>query len=276
MNKINKNIKAYFFDLDGTLLDLPISRRVYKISEENINAIKKAKKDKKEIIISTGRMGPFVQNLIKKLNLDYAVTANGAIVIDNKGNHIKDDPLTIKQFLLLLDIIKQKKVCMKMDLDLIGYGVNSWFTKKMTEKFGLIPKNNYDCEMHIQRHKVIIWGKSKWKLLSIKDYILKQVPDISVVTAAHGWTLEITHINSTKGLGNLFIANKLGLKKNEIIHVGDTMNDSTTVKYMKLIAMKNASKKLKYIAHFIGPNWKNGGISKILNGEFIKNKKSKY
>lgn len=273
MNKINENIKIYFLDLDGTLLDSKTSKRNYEISESNINAIKEAQNKGKKIVISTGRMGPFVKNLMKKLNSEYAVTGNGSIILDRKGKHLKDDPLTIKQFLLLLEIVKDHKICMKMDLDLNAYGTNSFLARKMTKKFGLVPNNHYDCEMHVNHHKVILWGKTKSKLKKIKEIILKNVPELSVESSAHGWTLEITHAKSTKGLGNLFVANKLRCDKKHIIHVGDTMNDSTTVKYMKLIALKNASKDLKSLANYIGPNWKNGGVAKVLNGEFVKNNK---
>ena len=275
MNKINKNIKLYFLDLDGTLLDFKKSKRNYEISEENINAIKKIQGEGKKIIISTGRMGPFVEKIMKQLNSEYAVTANGAIVINQKGKHIKDDPLTVRQFLLLLDIIKENKLAMRIDLDLNAYGINSWPAKQMTQRYGLIANDHYDCKMHINHYKVIIWGKTKLKLLKIKDHILKSVPDLSVETSGYGWTLEITHAKSTKGLGNLFVAEKLGISKNQIIHVGDTMNDSTTVKYMKLIAMKNSSKSLLAIANYIGPNWKNGGVAKVLNGEYVNNQKKK-
>lgn len=273
MNKINKNIKIYFLDLDGTLLDAKVSRGNFGVSDINREAIKQAKKDGKHIVISTGRTGQFVLNLMKDLDIEYAVVANGAMVVNKKGKIIKNDPLEVKQFLLLLDIIKENNLCMKLDGDLVAYGINNWFSKRMAENFGFVPNDHYNCDMLVPHQKVVIWGKSKSKMKKMKELIVKNVSELSVESSAHGWTLEITNEKSTKGLGNLFVADKLGIDKKNIIHVGDTMNDSTAAKSMKLIAMKNATKELKNIASHLGPNWKNGGVAKVLNGEYIKNEK---
>lgn len=54
MNKIKKNIKLFFIDLDGTTLDNKKGIN-HVMSLENLKAIKEAKQDGKKIIVSTGR-----------------------------------------------------------------------------------------------------------------------------------------------------------------------------------------------------------------------------
>jgi len=57
-----------------------------------------------------------------------------------------------------------------------------------------------------------------------------------------------------------------------MLHIGDTMNDSTAIPYMRFVAMKNSEKKLKSLTDYIGPDYKNAGVAKILNGEYLDKK----
>jgi len=93
---------------------------------------------------------------MKDLDIKYAVTGNGSIVINQKGKMIKNDPLTVQQFLKVLDIIKKYKLSMKLDGDLEAYGIISSFSKMLSKKFGFVPHNNYNCKMHELHHKIVI------------------------------------------------------------------------------------------------------------------------
>lgn len=98
------------------------------------------------------------------------------------------------------------------------------------------------------------------------------LPNAMMVTSAHGFTIEVTHIDATKGKGNEFITqNYLKLPKENTMHIGDTMNDSTTVGHVGvLVALENADKKLKALTPYRGPKYKKGGVAKVLNGEYEK------
>ncbi|MGL4357106.1 MAG: HAD hydrolase family protein, partial [Cetobacterium sp.] len=56
------------------------------------------------------------------------------------------------------------------------------------------------------------------------------------------------------------------------VHIGDSMNDTSTINYLgALIAMENSSQHLLNVATHIGPNYKNGGLAKVFDGEFTFN-----
>jgi hydroxymethylpyrimidine pyrophosphatase-like HAD family hydrolase len=57
-----------------------------------------------------------------------------------------------------------------------------------------------------------------------------------------------------------------------MLHIGDSMNDSTCVDYMKVVAMKNSSKDFHNLTDLKGPHYKNGGLAKVLAGEIIVEK----
>lgn len=272
MNNLNQNIKVFFIDLDGTLLDIK-NKYSLDISNENKESMKKVISQGKHIVVSTGRSGYQAKKYLDKIECEYAVTGNGSIILQN-NKIIKSIKIGLKKSLLLIDFAKKNKLVMKFDDSIIGYGsfgkVQSYITKKMNFK----PVKNFNVDMHKQYHKIVLWGKTKRKMKKIGIELSKTINGISIVSSSHGYTLEISDEKATKGLGNLFVANKMGFNKDQIMHIGDSMNDSTTIPFMRLVAMKNSAKELKLMAKFHGPHFKKSGVAKILNGDYEHNKKS--
>ncbi len=272
MNNLNKNIKIFFIDLDGTLLDAKDEKGFHSISEENLKAIEEISKTK-EVIISTGRIGQTVEKFMKMTNVKYAVCGNGSIVIDNKGKVYKEDKLNIRQVIMLVDFAKKHKLSFKVDSELAAYGAINWKHRMLAKHFGFVSKDHYNLDVHQEYLKIVLWGKGKSKIAKLVGHLNNEIKELSVVTSSAGWTLEVTHEKSTKGLGNLKVASLLGeTNTKKMLHIGDTMNDSTTIPYMRFVAMKNSSKKLKSLTDYIGPNYKNAGVAQILKGEYLDKK----
>lgn len=266
---LNKNIKAFFIDLDGTLLDTKRDG-AHAISVDNLAALKVAKEHGIHTIISTGRSGLQAKRYLDMIDYDYAVTGNGSLIL--KGEKvIKDITMSLRQSLLITDYVKQHGLVMKIDDSRIGYGAFKWLPAKLTAKMGFQPVKHFNFEMHKEYHKIVVWGKSKTKMAKFADILRENIKDLSLVTSGNGWTLEISHKDATKGLGNAYIGELLGIKKKEeMAHIGDSMNDSTVVGKMRLIAMKNSDKNLLKLTKFVGPSYKNGGVAKVLRGEYKK------
>ena len=74
------NVKALFFDIDGTL----VSFKTHVIPQSAVDALRKAKRHGGKIFISTGRPMPFIINLKQIEDLiDGYITTNGALCIVN-------------------------------------------------------------------------------------------------------------------------------------------------------------------------------------------------
>ena len=269
---MNKNIKIFFIDLDGTLLDIK-ENNMHGISEENKEAIKAAQKAGIKIVISTGRSGLQAKKYLDLIDYEYAVTGNGSIIL-HKEKIIKKLTMSLRASLLLIDYAKANGLVMKFDDSRIGYGTRKWIQRKVTKAMNFEPVDHFNVEMHKEYHKIVMWGKSKKTMAKHAEVLKKQIPNVSIVSSGNGWTLEISHEEATKGLGNVFIASKYGItKKSEMAHIGDSMNDSTVVKYMRLIAMKNSDKNLLKLTKFVGPSYKRAGVAKVLDGQYIKKDK---
>ena len=275
MSDLNKDIKIFFIDLDGTLLDAKKDGS-HDISPDNHEALKLAKKQGKIIIISTGRSGVQASKYLELVDWDYAVTGNGAVILKNvHGNKvIKQTNMTIRQSLLIIDFAKKHGLVLKVDDKRIGYGSFGKFQSFITKKIRFQPVKHFNLEMHKEYYKIVLWGKTRSKMKKLGKLLSEKVEGVSVVSSSKGFTLEVTHKDSTKGIGNKYVAEQLGVTdKNHMIHIGDSMNDSTVVNYMGLIAMKNSPKELKNIATHIGPNYKKGGVAKVLAGQYKVNEK---
>ncbi|WP_161565682.1 HAD hydrolase family protein [Mycoplasma sp. ATU-Cv-508] len=119
----------------------------------------------------------------------------------------------------------------------------------------------------------MVWGKRRGKIKRLTEQLRMLVPSASVVNSTRGWTIEVTDQKATKGLANRYVWEKLlRIKKIEqTAHVGDSLNDSTVVGHVgHLIALKNADPALKKMASILGPDFRNGGVAKVLAGKNLK------
>lgn len=271
MKNINNNIKAFFIDLDGTALDAKKDGGPW-ISDANMIGITNARQDGKHVIISTGRVDGIIFDIFNKIGGDYLIGANGARVWNKKLKLMVDIQMPVSTVARITDFAQKYKLPMKVSDDYLAYGVQNFIQRYIANKIGFKTASNYSFDMQIPRSKIILWGPlSRKKVLLLSKELQKLIPEIEVATSGHGRTIEITGQGATKGRGNEFVWRELGLRKDETMHIGDTMNDSTTVGHVgRLVAMKNSSKKLKELARFIGPHYKNGGLAKVLNGEYTR------
>lgn len=267
LNNIPFKIEGIFIDLDGTLLD----KCSKKPSKKNIEAIKSLNIP---IIISTGRsFSKKVKNIMELLGVEYVICQNGAVIANNKGQILKNITLNLKQINDSIELIKNNKLGFTINSQFLIY-TNRWpwaicrlLDPKHWKKIKKYePKDNYV-------NKIVV-GVSlrKKKMWAVSDLLKAKLKNVSVNTSGRDKIIEITNEEATKGKAANYIASLLNINIKKCIHIGDSENDNSTYKYVgALIAMNDASTKLLDIVKYVGPNHKNGGVAKLLNGE-IKTK----
>lgn len=269
MQKKQNDIQIYFIDLDGTTLDSKNNLERWP-SKKNLEAIKNARARGQEVIISTGRSGQNIYDLAAVIGGKYFIQANGALITDKNNKTLFSAKLNVRQTLLLLDIIKKHHLAFKLDDQYVTYGVQRRLSRFVAKKAGWTIKNNYAYPMHQEYFKVVCFGIfSRHKIASIAKEIMAKIPDVTAVTSARGYSIEVTHKKATKGLAAEFIRKILKVPKQKTMHIGDSMNDCTVVGHVgKFVVMKNGQKALKKMASYCGPHYKNAGLAKILDGKF--------
>ena len=150
--------------------------------------------------------------------------------------------------------------------------------KKLSNKLGFPPTMSFEFPQPKRFLKIVMWGKSKEEISILMDKLQKDIPNIETVTSGgesstlSGLTIEITAKGATKGEANAYLASKILQldPKTETLHIGDTMNDHTTARFQRFVALKNADKLTKSFATHIADKNTNSGVAKVLRGEYKK------
>ena len=101
--------------------------------------------------------------------------------------------------------------------------------------------------------------------------IPEEVSDKYTVVRSAPYYLEFLHKSVNKGAGVAALAEKLNIKQEEVICVGDAGNDIHMIKYAGLgVAMGNAFPEVKRVADFITKTNDQDGVAFIIN-KFILN-----
>ena len=268
-------IRLLATDLDGTFID-----KNKNISDTNINAIKKAKENGVTTAICTGRTMSEIK-LIPQFetvspHIDYIIYENGASCKDNKRNEI---------------IFSHS-----LDNDEIEYIYNS--LEKFDKMFEVYTGGNVHCneeimlddeykkyispdfhelveDTRVKVKNVVEFAKNKSVQMvlvsflshekSVKAYEILQKMD-NYITFAGKKGLQVHNPNADKGKGISNLSKKLNIDKSQVMAIGDSHNDLPMRDATdKLIAMDNATSKLKEIADYITKTNNENGVALALD-----------
>ena len=99
--------KLIAMDIDGTLLD-----SYGNVSKENIEAIKKAKEQNIEVVLTSGRMPKAMTAIASQINAEnYLICGNGAMIYDvKKEKIIYSNYLPKKKLLEIIKICEENSI----------------------------------------------------------------------------------------------------------------------------------------------------------------------
>jgi len=260
--------KLIALDMDGTLLN-----GENKISSANFNAIQKARENGVKVVLASGRPLLGFKRYLEELNLisenEYAVAFNGALVQSSEGTEIiSKTTLTIEDYKYLYKLSKELEV----DIDAITESKvispkDNEYTRRESKlnhiPIEIIPVEDVDTSTTIV--KVMFIGEPE-----LIAEIIKNMPDevsskYSIVRSAPFY-LEFLDKSVNKGVGIAALAEKLNIKQEEVICIGDAGNDIHMIKYAGLgVAMGNAFPEVKKIANFITKTNEQDGVAYIIN-----------
>lgn len=260
--------KLIALDMDGTIL-----KEDKTISIETQNAIQSAKAKGVKVVLSSGRPMVGLKKYLNQLNLidkdDYAVAYNGALIQNTQtGEVIAKTPMIMEDLRYLYSLSKELKVNIHLLTE------NSCMTPKWNhysqyeaDENGIPLKiadfDNLDPEttivkiMFIDEEGILSPAISKLPKVVYKKY--------TVVRSAPFY-LEFLDKSVNKGNGVELLANSLGIKREEVICVGDAGNDVHMIKYAGLgVAMGNAFPEIKEIADYITLTNEEHGVAHVIN-----------
>lgn len=262
--------KLVAIDMDGTLL-----KNDHSISEEVKETIKSANEKGVKVVLATGRPLNGVTAYLKELNLlkedDYVLSYNGGLIQKTLSGEI------VSQILMPIGSFNE---LYSLSLE-VGVHIHL-----LTSKAVITP--NRDISIYTSTESYInsmpIWYRTPEEIEDISEIckiMLIDHPEVleEAVTKLPSWLyekynvvrsspyfLEILPKGVGKGTGIKLLGEKLGIKREEIIAIGDAGNDLDMIKYAGLgVAMDNAFDFIKEEADFITKSNEEDGVAHVIN-----------
>lgn len=254
-------VRLIALDLDGTTLDS--SKQV---SEKNRNAIINAVKNGVHVCIASGRAFDTLPSVVTEIpGIEYAITSNGAAVYEIKDKKcLRSYKLTAESVKTILELTKDMPVTYEAFIEGRAYAGSEYIHNPV--KFGATKEAIHyiqttrtlidDITGFIRQHvdeldSMDIIVKDADMKERVCDAIYKETQDV-YITSSVKQLVEISYKDAGKKSGVKFLADRLGVPKEEIAAFGDADNDKDMIEYAGYgIAVANASISLKEKADYI-------------------------
>ncbi|MCM1497994.1 MAG: Cof-type HAD-IIB family hydrolase [Clostridium sp.] len=243
-------------DLDETLLSSDRS-----ISEHNIEAIKQATGLGVKFVPATGRGYNSVGGTLEKLGLldkenEYVISYNGGAVTENRENkllHFEGISFALAQELYRRGL--SYNVCIHVYTKEMVYAYRFWQEEmdylagrmEVTEIF----TENLDFLAGQDIVKVLYMNTDYSYLKKIEEELKDITGEIDVSYSSNRY-IEFNRKGVNKGSGLMFLANRLGIKPEETIAIGDNFNDLSMLRAAGLgVGVQNTIKEMKPLCDYI-------------------------
>ncbi|WP_312217181.1 sugar-phosphatase [Pantoea vagans] len=249
-------IKLIAIDMDGTLLNPQ-----HEITPGVKSALDRARKQGVSIVLTTGRPFVGIQRYLMELDMQapgqYAISNNGALVhqaVD--GECVAEVTLTFDDYLYIENLARELGVHFQAfdkshlytpNKDISEYTIHEASLTGIPVRYRAVEEMDramrFPKLMMIDRPALLDAAIARLPEHAQQTYtILKSAP----------YYLEILDRRVNKGQGVRMLAEKLGLKQEEVMAIGDQENDLAMIEYAGTgVAMGNAIDSVKKISQFI-------------------------
>ncbi|MCI9178288.1 MAG: HAD family phosphatase [Clostridia bacterium] len=289
--------KLIAIDLDGTLLN-----SYGQISKKNKEAIKKAIEKKVEVVLTSGRGGASVENLANEIGANhYMICGNGAMIYDLQKNELMyNNFLSQKKVLQLIEICEENSIYYSI------YTQDSIITKNLNYNVLFYHQENANKPDNKKTNIYIVQDIYEYVLNRKEDdYIkvnicddnniifqsiikkLRKVKGIDVLDVGHMsrkiiksgteefsieyFYTEISSQNVDKWTAIDYLIKQINIKKEEVIAIGDNINDKTMLENAGLgVAMANSAPYIQKMAKMVTDSNNEDGVAKVIEEQILE------
>ena len=283
--------KLIAMDIDGTLLN-----SYGEVSLKNKEAIELALKKNIEVVLTSGRMPKAILPIANEIKADkYIISGNGAAIYDVQNDKIiYNSYLTKKKVLEIIDICEKNSMFYNVytnDVILtksLSYNILFYHNENKRNPEDKKIKINIvdDIYKYVEEYekedflKVTICDNDEFVFKSIMNKI-KNIRNVDILEVAHMskkiikhgseeheiayYYTEITNRNVNKWTALEMLLKKLEIEKEELITIGDNVNDKEMIENAGLgIVTGNASPEMKKIANKIVSSNNENGVAEAI------------
>lgn len=259
-------------DMDGTLLNSEI-----KLSPGNRDAVRRAARAGKHVVISTGRCLSEIRDVICDLpEIRYLVCENGSCVYDQKYDHtIHVDPVPAEEVLNILARMKGERVVIQ-----VFHENQSFFNQRDDRWADACRVGNYrgvfkrcsafDAKLfdtYAQRpfriEKINLYFENAADRARAHEILADRPLKLA---DSLGYMVELVSALADKGRGLRVLCGHLGIPMEETIAMGDSMNDVEILRAAGFsAAMGNACPEAKAAADIVTEDCDHDGVAKVID-----------
>lgn len=265
--------KLIALDMDGTLLKE--DKTISKVTQE---AIQKAKDQGVKIVLASGRPVEGIHRYLEQLNLmsgeDFVVSYNGAIVQNTKTKEVVSHTVLTGR-----DLHELYALSKKLGVNIHAFSQEGCITPKLTKysilegEINGIPvvEKNYETIQESEEIIKIMMVDEPERLQKAIDQLPAYLYEKYTIVRSAPFFLEFLNKEVNKGVGVEALANSLGIKREEVICMGDAGNDEHMIRYAGLgVAMGNAFDEIKAIADFVTKSNDEDGVAHVIEQFVLK------
>ena len=283
--------KLVAIDLDGTMLN-----SYGMVTENTKQAIKNTINKGTEVIIASGRPIDSIKTIAKEIGSEnYFIAGNGALIYD-----IKKDEIIYEKFMNKQKVLEIIKICEENSISYniytektiiakgLKYNVLYYYKENLKKEENkktniTIVEDVYEYIKNLENEKflkITVCDETKSVFNSIIRK-LRTVEDIDVLDVLHMsrkmikqgtedvpieyYYTEISLKDVDKWNAIEYLAEKMNISKDEIIAIGDNINDKEMIENAKVgIAMGQSTPVITEIADFVTLNNNEDGVAKAL------------
>ena len=280
--------KLVAIDLDGTMLN-----HYGEISERTKETVRRCIEKGVEIVLASGRPIDSIKTIAEELGIKgYFIAGNGALVYDlQKNEMIYENYIKKEKVLEIIKICEENSIAYNVYTDKVILTTNLKFNVLYYYKENLKKEENKQTNISIVENmyeyvenmkdekflKITICDQNETIFHSIIKKV-KEISDIEVLDISHMsrkiikqgteeipveyFYTEISASNVDKWEAIEFLRKRMGLAKEEVMAIGDNINDKKMIENAGMgIAMKGSTMEILKIARDITETNDNNGVA---------------
>ena len=284
--------KLVAIDLDGTLLN-----SYGQVSKKNKEILKEAQERGIEIVLASGRSTNSVKNIANEIgDCKYIICGNGSLIYDLQKEEIIYDKFIEKaKALQIIKICEQNSIYYNVYTEnmviaktlsnnvLFYHQENANKPENKKTKINLVD-NIYEYVEKLENENILKFTISDTSSIIFNSIIkkLREIKKIDVLDVAHMsrkiiksgteevlleyYYTEITCEDVDKWNAIEWLADKLNIQKEEIMAIGDNVNDKLMIENAGIgVAMGNSAPYIKKIADKVVANNNEDGVTEALS-----------
>ena len=272
-------IRLIATDLDGTLLNLN-----GEVSKANAEALKQAEDMGIPVVLASGRSYGSVRPFAQEIGLSSPIiSANGGRVdLSEPGNTILSLPIAPALSRQVFELCYKSGLFFEIysgdSIYLGNYEGRPAHISETTVKLVHGVKRSWVCDLQRMRDEAVGYAE-KFVVFSPNDLdglnaLRKQLAALPGLNVNSSWTdnIEILREDAGKGTCLKFLAERMGVDRDEIMAFGDNLNDKDMLEFAGWpVFMDNGLESLRHLARIVAPHHDQSGVGQVVQ-EYVLNR----